>query len=274
MSRTRITVITPKGLSLRAYLQDVRDYYQLLWAFTYRNLRSRYAQTAIGIAWAVINPLITLIILGFVFGKIAKMDTLGHDPFLFTVVGLSAWTYFSTVVTWAGQSVVNAQSMIQKIYFPRILLPVSVSIAGLLDLLITLIILLIVFLFHQQVPSSNITYFPLFLVMAVLLGSISGIWVSALGIRYRDFHHLIPFILRIGLYASPVAYALQSVDPGYWIFFLINPVTGVLEGFRWCFFGGAFPITAITISLTWIVLLLIGGLFYFNHSEKTMADII
>ncbi len=267
-------VITSRGTGLLGYLRDLRQYQRLLWALTYRNLRAQYAQTLVGFLWILINPLVTLLILGFVFGRIAKMDTQGIDPFLFTVVGLSAWTYFSRVVSGAGRSVLSAQEMIKKIYFPRLLLPFSVAIAALLDLLVVLLLVILLLIGQRFAPSGHIIYLPLFLLLTVLLGVSGGIWASAMSVRYRDFHHVIPFLLQVGLYASPVAYSVAAVDPSYRIFFLVNPLTGVLEGFRWCFFGGPFPQLEVLISLSATILLLVGGMLYFLRVEKTMADII
>lgn len=268
------TVITPRGLSLMAYLKDVIRYKSLLWAFSYRNLRAKYAQTLAGLLWAIANPLFSLLILGFVFGKVARMDTQGIDPFLFTAVGLAGWTYFSSVAAWSGISIVNAQSMIRKIYFPRLVIPVSTSLVGLIDLLVVLGIIVFLFLINDTIPSSNLIYFPLFLVATICTGIVAGIWVAALCVRFRDFLHVVPFILRIGLYASPVAYSISSIDDHYRFIYLANPLTGLLEGSRWCFFGGVFPFTEVVIFSVWLVVFFIGGLFYFNRIEKNIADII
>ena len=268
------TVITPRGIGIRPYLKDLIHYKAILWSFAYRNLRAQYAQTMIGMLWALVNPIFTLLILGFVFGKVAKMDTGGIDPFLFTMVGLCAWTYFANVVGLAGRSLVNAQSMVKKIYFPRMLLPISTAVSSLLDLLIVLFLSFLLLLINQYTPSVNMIYLPLFLVLIILAGVVGGIWVSALSIRFRDFHHVVPFLLRLGLYASPVAYAMASIDKEFHLFFVLNPLTGILEGFRWCVFGGAFPNVTVIISIAYIIFFLTTGLFYFNRVERTMADII
>jgi lipopolysaccharide transport system permease protein len=268
------TVITPRGLSLIAYIKDIFRYNQLLWAFSYRNLRARYAQTLAGILWAVANPVFSLLILGFVFGKVARMDTQGVDPFLFTAVGLAVWTYFSSVAAWSGTTMVNAQGMITKIYFPRLVIPVATSMVGLIDLLIVLFIVFFLFLLNNIIPSRNLIYLPMFLVATIAAGTTAGIWVAALCVRYRDFLHVVPFLLRIGLYASPVAYSIAMIDDQYRLIYLLNPLTGLLEGTRWCFFGGAFPVTEVLIFLVWLLVFFIGGVLYFNHLEKNIADII
>ncbi|NND35219.1 MAG: ABC transporter permease [Saprospiraceae bacterium] len=268
------TIITSRGLSLVSYLKDLHRYRHLLWSFSIRNLRAKYAQTSAGILWALVNPLLSLLILGFVFGKVAKMDTLGVDPFLFTVVGLTAWTYISSVASWSGTAIVNAQNMITKIYFPRLIIPLSTALVGLIDLVVVSILAIVLLILNNYVPSRSIIYFPLFILAILTTGVVLGVWVSALCVRYRDFLHVVPFLLRIGLYASPVAYAVSSVGESYRFIYLINPLTGLLEGSRWCFFGGDFPTIEIWIFSIWLVLSLLGGVIYFNHIEKHIADII
>lgn len=268
------TIITSRGLSLLEYLRDVFKYRHLLWAFSFRNIKAKYAQTSAGVLWALVNPLMSLLILGFVFGKVAKMDTMGLDPFLFTIVGLSAWTYVSSVASWSSIAIVNAQNMITKIYFPRIIIPMSTALVGLIDLFVVSILTAILFYYHQYVPSANIIYLPFFLMAILLAGITAGIWVSALCVRYRDFLHVIPFLLRIGLYASPVAYAVASIDNKYRFVYTFNPLTGLLEGYRWCFFGGVFPAQEVLVFFISMVVCFIGGLYYFNLIEKNIADII
>lgn len=268
------TIITPKGLSLTLYLKELFRFKQLLWAFSYRNLRAKYAQTFAGFLWALINPLLSLIILGFVFGKVAKMDTNGINPFLFTSVGLAAWTYVSIVASWSGTTIVNAQGMIQKIYFPRLLLPISTALVGLIDFAVVIIIVVFLFFLHSTAPSENLIFLPLFVLSILVTGMTTGIWVAGLCVRYRDFLHVIPFLLRIGLYASPVAYSVDAVDSEYrWLYF-INPITGLLEGIRWCFFGGNFPATELIIFTCALIIFLASGLIYFTSVERKIADII
>ncbi|MCB0688299.1 MAG: ABC transporter permease [Saprospiraceae bacterium] len=268
------TVITSDGLSLWSYLKELVRFKQLLWAFSYRNLRAKYAQTLAGVLWVLINPLVSLLILGFVFGKVAKMDTNGVDPFLFTSVGLAAWTYISTVATWSGTSIVNAQGMITKIYFPRLLLPLSTAVIGLIDFAVVTVLVIILFAVDGSTPSSNLIFLPLFIVAILLGGIATGIWIAGLCVRYRDFLHVVPFILRIGLYASPVAYAVSAVDEQYRWLYLFNPLTGLLEGLRWCFFGGHFPKAEFLVFGLVLIISLMTGLVYFTRVEKNIADII
>ena len=222
----------------------------------------------------MINPLISLLILGFVFGKVAKMDTDGIDPFLFTSVGLAAWTYISSVAAWSGTAIVNARGMITKIYFPRLVIPLSTALVGLIDFAVIFILVIILLFCHHVVPSANLVYLPIFMLAVISSGVVTGIWVAGLCVRYRDFLHVVPFLLRIGLYASPVAYSVAAVEPQYKWIYLCNPLTGLLEGLRWCFFGGNFPALELLVFSITLILFLLGGLFYFARVERSIADII
>jgi len=268
------TVITPSGTSLRDYLRDIRRYHRILYAFTYRSIRGKYAQTILGFIWVIINPLVSLLILGFVFGKVAKLDTLGIDPFLYTMVGLIGWTYFANVVAAAGVNMVGSSNMIKKIFFPRIFIPLSVVVTAFVELVVLIVLTLILLLITQYTPSGNIIFYPLVLLLIVLLTAGISFFLGAAVIRYRDFQQVVPFLTRIGLYATPVAYGLHVVDSGYRIFFNLNPMTGLMEGSRWCFFGGDFPGEALLISVAWTLLIWVVGLIYFSRVEKTMADLI
>ncbi len=268
------TVITPSGTSLWGYLRDMRRYHRILYAFTYRSIRGKYAQTLMGFLWVIINPLISLIILGFVFGKVAKLDTQGVDPFLYTMIGLVGWTYFANVVSAAGGNMIGASNMIKKIFFPRIFIPLSVVATALIELVVLIGLMLILLLLNQYWPSKNIVFYPLVLLLIVLLTAGVSFFLGAAVVRYRDFQQVVPFLTRIGLYATPVAYGLHVVDVKYRFLFNLNPMTGLMEGSRWCFFGGIFPGEALSISLIWTVVFWVMGLLYFNRVEKTMADLI
>lgn len=267
-------VITPKGLSFLDYLRDAVRYRRILGAFTYRVFRAKYAQTVLGLLWVLINPLVTLLILGVVFGKIAKLDTGGVDPFVFTMVGLAAWTYFSNVVGGACNLIVSSSNMIKKIYFPRILLPLSGVIVGLVELVVVIAMTFLLLAWRGQAVSTNAIFYPLLLILTVFLTAGVSFCSSAIVVRFRDFQHVLPFLLRIGLYATPVAYSLRNVESKYHLLFDLNPLTGIMEGLRWSIFGGEIPLDHILVTLVWTVLLWIFGLWYFIRVEKTMADIL
>ncbi|MBX2816717.1 MAG: ABC transporter permease [Saprospiraceae bacterium] len=268
------TTITPQGLSLFNYIKDIYRYRRILGAFTYRAFRAKYAQTILGLFWIILNPLVTLLILGIVFGRIAKMDTGGINPFVFTMVGLAGWTYFSKVVSSSTSLVIGAAPMIKKIYFPRILLPLSGVLVGLVELLVVILMTAVVLMVCGQKPSGNLVFYPCFIVLIILLSAGVSFIAGAAVVRYRDFQQVLPFLVRVGLYATPVAYSLQNVDAQYMLFFDLNPLTGIMEGLRWSVFGGSFPLLHVSVTLLWILVLWVGGLIYFSRVEKTIADIL
>lgn len=254
--------------------RELRKYKNLLYSLAWRDLRVKYAQTYVGFLWAFINPIFNLIVLSFVFGVVAKVDTNGFPQIVFTIAGLSAWTYFSTLMSEAGTSIIGAQSMIKKIYFPRLVIPLSKAISGLVDLGITLICLIFLMFTYGIVPSSNIIFLPFFILMAILSGLAGGILVSALVTRYRDFTFVVPMIVRLGLYASPVAYSASAVPEQYRLFYYFNPLAGVIEGFRWSILGTGSPDPFMFYSIGLVFIILFIGLYYFAQVERIMADVL
>ncbi|MGB1216324.1 MAG: ABC transporter permease [Saprospiraceae bacterium] len=268
------SVIEPKLNPFKINFKEIWQYKELLWTLAYRDLRVKYAQTAIGFTWAIINPLFTIVILSFVFGSVAKVDTGTTPHIIYTAAGMCGWTYFSALLGQAGNSIIGAQNMVKKIYFPRLIIPMSKAITAFVDLAIVLACIAILMIIYQTPITSSIIYLPLFLGMAVISGLSAGIWMSALTIRYRDFTHITPMLLRIGLYLTPIAYPASAVPEKYQVFFYMNPMAGVVEGVRWSLIGGEVPNNLIYISFVIVTLLFIAGLFYFNKTEKVMADIL
>ncbi len=274
MSQKKKTVITSKPEKLSEQLREVWNYRELLLVLAYRDFRLKYAQAFLGITWAVLNPTINLILLSFVFHYVTKVETAGTPPLLFTMVGLVGWTYFSEVFSGAGDAVLNAQQMVRKIYFPRLILPLSKAITALIDLGIALVLLLGLWIAFGFWPSSNIIYFPLFLFLAMLTALTGGIWLSALTIRYRDFRYISPVLLRLGLFITPIAYAASEVPEQWRALYFLNPLAAAIEGFRWSLIEGApFPHEG-WLGFIILVLLFVGGLFYFSKMEAVIADII
>ena len=263
-----------KGLNLKERLRELYEYRELLWTLAYRDFKVKYAQTILGVLWAVIEPLFTAVLLSFVFNKVAKANTFGINPILFGLTGMIAWNYFSNVVNQGTSSLILAQNMVKKIYFPKILLPASKAVAALPDLLIALVFTLIYYFLYWDNLGVNLLYFPLFLILTVLAAISLGMWFSALNIRYRDFRHIVPFVIRIGLFITPIAYTTMEVPEQYrWLFYL-NPMTGVIEGIRWSLFGLEIQWTYFFISIFMIIFLFISGFYFFNKMEKNIADII
>lgn len=268
------TIIDSSQKRININLKEIYAYKDLMFTLALRDLKVKYAQTVLGFIWAGLQPLTTLLIFTLVFGKVAKVDT-GNIPYpLFALCGMSAWTYFAFVMSQAGNSIVGAQGMISKIYFPRLIIPLSKSVVGLVDFAITFIFLIGVMIYYGFYPSFNIVFFPFFLILALISGLMVGIWLSALTVRYRDFQQIIPFAVQFGMYATPIAYPATLVPAEYQVIYFLNPMAGVVEGFRWSLLGGEAPGFLTLISAGLVILLFIGGLFYFRSVEKVMADIV
>ena len=267
-------IIKPKRSPFKIDFKELIRYRELLWTLTYRDIRVKYAQTVLGLAWAVLNPMLTVAILSFIFGVIAKVDTGEVPHILYTLAGMCGWTYFQAVMTSAGESIIGAQGMVKKIYFPRLVIPLSKALTAFIDLAVVLLCMGVLMILYQFPPSSSIIYLPFFILIAIIAGLAGGIWMSALTIRYRDFKHITPLILRLGMYATPIAFPASMVPEKYLLIYYLNPMAGVVEGVRWSIIGGTPPNMYAYVSFGIITLLLIAGIFYFNKIERIMADIL
>lgn len=258
--------------------REIIKYKDLFITLSWRDFKVRYAQTTIGFIWAFIQPLVTLAILSLVFNKFAGVETGPVPHLLFTITGLSLWSYFSYVLTNSGSSIIQNQGMIKKIYFPRLIVPLSKAVVGLIDMGIALLILVVCMIYFQIPPASTIVFAPLFILMTLLAALAVGIWLSALTVRYRDFQHIVPFMVQIGLYLTPIAYPISDAANNLpsWLMkiYYLNPMTGIVEGFRWSIFGGKVPDPYMYISFGTVIILLIGGLYYFKQVEDQMADYV
>lgn len=259
-------------------LKELLHYKDLLLILAYRDLRIRYAQTFLGLFWAFIQPATTLLIFTVVFGRAVKVDT-GTIPYpVFAICGMTAWTYFAFVLNQSGNSIIGAQEMVKKIYFPRLVIPLSKSLVGFVDFTIAFLILFALLIFYGIVPSSNILYLPVFILLTIIAGLAVGIWLSALTIRFRDFQHIVPFLVQFGLYATPIAYPSETIINNLptWatVLYYSNPMVGIIEGFRWSILGGALPSDYAWLSFTVIIALFISSLYYFKKVERVMADIV
>jgi lipopolysaccharide transport system permease protein len=272
------TTVDSSRKSLSLNLKELWAYRDLFTILAFRDFRVRYAQTVLGFLWALLQPLVTILILNMVFGRFVNVDTGDIPHVLFTICGMISWTFFSFVMSNSGNSLITEQNMIKKVFFPRLIIPLSKAVVGLVDFTMTFIILIVAMIYFKQKPSINIVFLPLF-ILATIVASLSiGIWLSALTIRFRDFQHIVPFLVQLGLYITPVAYpaefAIKTLPPWLATIYYLNPMTGIIEGFRWSVLGTAPPNMYSFISLFIVVILFISGLFYFKKLEKTMADII
>jgi len=277
MSENKIIIQSSKGIP-KLDLKELIQYKDLFLLLAYRDYRVRYAQTFLGFLWAFIQPFATLLIFIVVFSKAAKVDT-GDIPYpLFAICGMAGWTFFAFVLSNSGNSIVGAQQMIQKIYFPKLIIPMAKAIVGFVDFGIAFIFIIIICIYYQFVPSSNIIFLPIYIIMTVFAALTVGIWLSALTIRFRDFQHVVPFLVQFGLYATPIGYPAELITNSLpkWASFIyfLNPMAGVVEGFRWSILGGNLPNEYSYISFSVTIILFILGLFYFKKVEEIMADIV
>ena len=274
---SRIVVDANKS-SFSLNLKELVSYRDLFLILAYRDLRVRYAQTFLGLAWAILQPLATLIIFTLVFGRFIRVDTGGIPYPVFALCGMVAWTYFSFVMNQSGNSIVGAQEMVKKIYFPRLIIPLSKAVVGFVDFVIAFIFLAVLLVYYDVPVSGNIVALPIFLLLTILSSLAAGIWLSTLNIRFRDFQHVTPFLVQIALYATPVAYpgdvVMRSLSDVGVVLFYLNPMAGIVEGFRWSILGHGSLHPVSFISFGMVVILFVTGLFYFKKVERTMADIV
>ena len=272
------TIVDPKKRNNFPDLKELFRYRDLFLVLAYRDLKVRYAQTFLGLAWALFQPIATLAAMMLIFQKALDIDT-GDVPYvLYAFSGISAWTYFAFVLKESGNSVIGAGHVIKKIYFPRLIIPLSKAVVGLVDYCITLVLLTGMMIWYSYVPGPEIFLLPLFILATIISSLTVGIWVSALSIRYRDLQHIIPFFVQFGLFVTPVAYPSELLIERIpkWASFLyyLNPMAGVVDGFRWCLFGGSPPHQLALFSYGVVVVFFIGSLYYFRRSERTLADIV
>ncbi len=258
--------------------RELFDYKDLFWLLAYKDFRVRYAQTFLGLTWAFIQPLLTLLILTLVFGRIAKIDTQDVPYPLFAICGITMWSYFSFVLSQSGGSIIAAQEMIKKVYFPRLLIPLSKSVTGIIDLLVGIIFIVALAFYYQYRPGENIIFLPIFILLGIISSLGLGLWVSALSLKYRDFQHIVPFIVQFGLYISPIAYpSTEIIDkvPKWLAYaYFLNPMSGIVEGIRWSILGTVFPWELSLISIGVTIITFLSGILYFLHVENIMSDIV
>ncbi|HRN70066.1 MAG TPA: ABC transporter permease [Niabella sp.] len=268
-------IIEPKKLE-KNYWTDLWRYRELFYILSWRDLKVRYKQTIIGVAWSVIKPVLTIIIFTFIFNKIAGFDS-GRMPYtVFVLAGLLPWQFFSNAFVESSNSLIGNEKLISKIYFPRLIIPVSSIITSIVDFLLSFVILLALFVFYQFLPSWKIILVPIFFLISFLFSIGTGLWVAALNVKYRDFRYITPFIVQFGLYISPVGFGLNMIPEKYHLLYSLNPMVGVIDGFRWCisgdrsliYFPSIFLSVFITILFLWI------GVSQFRKMEKSFADII
>jgi lipopolysaccharide transport system permease protein len=258
------------------YWKDLWRYRELFFFLSWRDVLVRYKQTVIGIAWSVIRPLLTMVILCVIFGKLAKLPSRDVPYPVMVYAAMLPWQFFANALSESSNSLIYNSNMLTKVYFPRIVVPVSAVIVSLIDFLVSFIILIFLMLWYRFAPSGRIAALPLFLVYALLASLGFGVWLAALNVRYRDFRYIVPFIVQFGLYISPVGFSSDVVPEEWRLLYSINPMVGVIDGFRWALLGGREHLywPGFTLSLTVTAMLSFFGMRYFRKTEHVLADII
>lgn len=269
-----ITIIEPKKGWQILNLRELIDNRDLLFFLVWRDIKVLYAQTILGFAWAIVLPLIEITIYTIVFGKVAKLATDGVPYFLFATCAVVPWTYIAHATTTSSQSLVTGQSMLGKIYFPRMFFPLTPIAAKLVDFLIALFLVFIAMFFYDVAPTTNLLFLPLFIIMMVMIPLGAGLWLSALAIRFRDVKHILPFVIRLLMYSAPIVYTASAIPDGYRFLYSLNPIVGVIEGFRACFLGTAIPWLYIMPGMFTVAILVASGAFYFRRMERVFVDVI
>ncbi|ABS56277.1 ABC-2 type transporter [Methanoregula boonei 6A8] len=267
-------VIRPPRKWVPVDLKELWAYRELIAAFTMRDVKLRYKQTGLGIAWAVLQPLLTMIIFTVVFGGLAHLPSDGVPYPLFVLAALLPWMLFAEGLTRSTTTMVTNSSIMTKVYFPRLIMPLSSILSPLVDFGVSFIILIAMMVYYGFVPTFNIVFLPLFVLLALATSLGVGLWLSALNVRYRDFQYTVPFLIQIWMFASPVVYASSLVPESLRVWYGLNPMAGVIEGFRWALLGSGTPSAMILVSVGMVILLLVSGMFYFRRMEQYYADIV
>lgn len=253
---------------------EIRAYRDLFFFLVWRDIKVLYAQTVLGFAWAILNPAIQIMIFTLIFGKVARIPTDGIPYLLFSTVAIVPWTYMSNAMNAASQSLVSGQAILGKIYFPRIIFPMTPVLAKLVDFSISIAIIVIVMFYYKWPVTWNILYLPLFMLLMIMIPIGVGLWLSALAIRYRDVKFAMTFVVRMLMYTAPIVYTATSIPEQWRLFYSINPLVAVIEGFRATLLGTAIPWFYIWPGALSTVLLVVTGLIYFRRMEKVFVDVI
>jgi lipopolysaccharide transport system permease protein len=269
-------LVIEAGRAERHYWHDLWRYRELFYFLAWRDLLVRYKQTVVGVAWSLIRPLLTMVVLTVVFGKLGKMPTGGVPYPLLVFCGMLPWQFFSRAFSESGNSLVENSNLISKVYFPRLVVPASSIITSFVDFIISGIFLVVLMVWYQFVPPGQIVLLPLFVLLAFAASFGVGLWIAALMVEYRDFRIIVPFMVQFGLYISPVGFDSSIVPERFQLLYSLNPIVGVIDGFRWCILGGEHQIypAGLAVSVASVIVLVITGIWYFRRTERSFADVI
>lgn len=257
-------------------LKELWEFRELLYFFTWRDIKVRYKQTVLGASWAILQPFFTMVVFSIFFGRLAKMPSDGIPYPLFSYAALVPWTFFSNGISKGSNSLVGGSNLLKKIYFPRMALPISSVLGGVVDFILAFSVLILMMFYYEVYPTANIVWLPLLLLLALVSCLGVSLWLSAMNVQFRDVRYVVPFIVQAWLFATPVVYPASLITDSFWqSVYAINPMVGVVEGFRWALLGtDTAPGPLIGISAVVAVLLLISGAFYFRRMERTFADVV
>jgi lipopolysaccharide transport system permease protein len=269
------TIIRASGGWRSLDLTDLWQYRELLYFLAWRDIKVRYKQTVLGAAWAIIQPFLTMVVFSLFFGKLAMMPSDGVPYPIFAYAALVPWTFFANGLSQAANSLVGSANLIKKVYFPRLIIPISCVLSGIVDFVLAFLVLLGMMLYYGIAPRANIIWLPLLLVLALATALGAGFWLSAMNVQFRDVRYTIPFLTQFWLFATPIAYPSSLLSDPWRIVYGLNPMVGVVEGFRWALLGTeTAPGAAILTSSLAAAFLIVTGAFYFRRMEKTFADIV
>ena len=256
-------------------LKEIWEYRELLYFLTWRDVKVRYKQTALGAAWAIIQPFFTMVVFSLFFGRLAKMPSDGIPYPIFSFAALVPWTFFANGLSQSSNSLVGSANLITKVYFPRLVVPISSVTSGIVDFVLAFVVLVGMMLFYGIAPTANVLWLPLFLLLAMVTALGVGLWLSAMNVQYRDVRYALPFLTQFWLFATPIAYPSSLLSEPWRTLYGLNPMVGVVEGFRWALLGTqTAPGLAIGVSSLAALALLVSGAFYFRRMEKTFADVV
>jgi lipopolysaccharide transport system permease protein len=269
-------LIIEAGRTERQYWRDIWRYRELFYFLAWRDILVRYKQTVIGMAWALIRPFMTMIVFSVVFGKIAKLPAEGVPYPILVFAAMLPWQFFANSLSECSNSLITNSNLISKVYFPRLIVPTSAVVVSFVDFLISGMILLGLMAWYDFVPSWRIITLPVFIAIAFAASMGAGLWLASLNVQYRDFRYIVPFIVQFGLYISPVGFSSNVVPEKWRLLYSLNPMVGVIDGFRWAILGGKFHLylPGFFLSLGLVLVLAIGGIWYFRKMERTFADVI
>lgn len=269
-------LVIEAGRTEQQYWKDIWRYRELFYFLAWRDILVRYKQTVIGMAWALIRPFLTMVVFTVVFGNLAKLPSEGVPYPILVFAGMLPWQFFSTALSECSTSLISNANLISKVYFPRLIVPTSAVIVSFVDFMISGMIMLGLMAWYNYVPSWRILTLPLFIGVAFAASIGVGLWMAALNVEYRDFRYIVPFVVQFGLYISPVGFSSNIVPEQWRLLYSLNPMVGVIDGFRWAILGGESRLywPGFILSVGFVVLLLISGIWYFRKMERTFADVI